>query len=89
VGFLGGEAYAKKVLRGISSFDEGARALAEKEAKSLAEEAEGGVGVLRVELVRPILVDWNNGRVVVGGNEEDLKRFEEEVKKLVETLPED
>ena len=84
--FLGGEAYAKKVLRGISSFNEGSRALAEKEAKSLAENRGG---LLDVELVRPILVDWNNGRVVVGGDEEDSKRFEEEVKRLVETLPED
>lgn len=89
VDFLGGEAYAKKILRGISSFDEGVRALAEKEAKNLAEEGGVGVGTLHVELVRPILVDWNNGRVVVGGNEEDLKRLREEVKKLVETLPED
>ena len=37
---------------------------------------------MEVELVRPILVDWNNGRVVVGADEE-------EVRNLVETLPED
>lgn len=54
--------------------DEGARVLAEKEGAG----GEGG----EVDLVRPIVVDWNNGRVVVGGNEE-------EVRKLVETLPED
>ncbi|KAF8428349.1 thioredoxin-like protein [Tirmania nivea] len=89
VDFLGGEAYATKILRGISTFSEGARALAEKESKNLAEEGGKGPGVLNIELVRPIVVDWNNGRVVVGGNEEDLKRLEEEVKKLVETLPED
>lgn len=63
--------------------------LAEKGTRNLAEGGGEGVGVLHVEFVRPVLVDWNNGRVVVGGNEEDLKRLEEEVKKLVETLPKD
>lgn len=63
------------MLKGVSNVDEGARMLAESEAP-------GGVGMLHVELVRPIVVDWNNGRVVVGDNEA-------EVRKLVETLPTD
>jgi len=68
----------------VSNAEEGAWVLAEREAQKQGDDSEKGVGagagVLHFELVRPIVVDWNNGRVVVGGSEE-------EVRKLVETLP--
>ena len=73
----------------MSNVDEGARALAESEEGKREDVGGGGavlaseaVGMLHVELVRPIVVDWNNGRVVIGDKEE-------EVRKLVETLPKD
>ncbi|KAI5809976.1 thioredoxin-like protein [Peziza echinospora] len=71
IDFLGGEAHAKSVLSGVDNSDEGARKLADQAAaeKSTA-----------ISLHRPILVDWNNGRVVLGG---DIN----EVKTLVNTLP--
>ena len=82
------------MLKGVSNVDEGARALAESEEGKREDVGGGGaagagavlaseaVGMLHVELVRPIVVDWNNGRVVIGDKEE-------EVRKLVETLPKD
>ena len=73
----------------MSSVDEGARMLAEnegeREGKGGGDGGGGGApvvekGMLHIELARPIVVDWNNGRVVVGDNEEEVRR-------LVETLP--
>ncbi|KAG0128301.1 thioredoxin-like protein [Tuber indicum] len=48
----------------------------EDAARMLKVEEEGGGG----RMVRPLLVDWNNGRAVVGGDEGAVLR-------LLETLP--
>ncbi|KAF8472627.1 hypothetical protein BDZ91DRAFT_846141 [Kalaharituber pfeilii] len=69
VEFLGGDAQAKKVLREVSQSEEGAGELAAKEGNRL----EG------VDIVRPLLVDWNNGRVVVGDDDAAVKKIIESI----------
>ncbi|CAZ80541.1 unnamed protein product [Tuber melanosporum] len=63
-----GKSRVGEVVPGARSEDDAARMLKVEE--------EGGAG----RMVRPLLVDWNNGRAVVGGDEGAVLR-------LLETLP--
>jgi len=73
-----GKNRVREVVPGARSEGDAVRLLKAEEGEGRKEGKEGGGG--GGGMVRPLLVDWNNGRAVVGGDEGAVLR-------LLETLP--